>query len=97
HNFLSIAHKCLITGHTQNEGDSMHSCIEREKNGVLRSGPKYLPCQWIPVIRLAKKNGKPFIVQELDTSDVYDLKQLSEDLGNNLVETLQKRRSYGIK
>ncbi|KAF2903338.1 hypothetical protein ILUMI_02846 [Ignelater luminosus] len=69
--------------HTQNEGHSMHSCIERETNRLLRSGPIYLPCQWIPIIRLAKKNGKPYSVQEPDTSDVYDLKQLSEDLGNN--------------
>lgn len=27
-----ITHKYLIVGHTENEGDSMHSCIEKKKN-----------------------------------------------------------------
>ena len=39
----SITHKYLIIGHTENEGDSMHSCIEREKKGVVLSGSIYVP------------------------------------------------------
>ena len=91
-NIPTITHKFLVTGHTQNEGDCMHSCIEREKKRVLKSGPIYIPSQWIPVIRLAKKNGNPYVVQELDTSDVYDFKQLSEDLGNNFRVNLAKEK-----
>lgn len=31
-NINTIRHKFLIVGHTQNEGNSMHSVIERQKN-----------------------------------------------------------------
>jgi hypothetical protein len=30
-----ITHKYLIVGHTENEGDSMHSCIEKERNRIV--------------------------------------------------------------
>ncbi|VEN35333.1 unnamed protein product [Callosobruchus maculatus] len=91
-NIPSITHKFLVTGHTQNEGDSMHSCIEREKKRVLKSGPIYVPSQWIPVIRLAKKKGNPYIIQEMDTSDIYNLKKLSEDMGKNFNESNQHEK-----
>ncbi|CAG9765712.1 unnamed protein product [Ceutorhynchus assimilis] len=87
-----ITHKFLVTGHTQNEGDSMHSCIEKEKKRVLRSGPIYVPAQWIPVIRLAKKNGNPYNVEELGTSDFYDFKQLSQEIGNNYGVNLKNEK-----
>ena len=38
-NITSITHKFLIKGHTQNEGDSAHSLIEREVKRILKSGP----------------------------------------------------------
>lgn len=79
----SITHKFLITGHTQNEGDSMHSCIEKEKKRALRSGPIYVPSQWVPIVKLAKKTGKPYQVNELSTSDFKDLKTLTAEIGNN--------------
>ncbi|CAG9812850.1 unnamed protein product [Phaedon cochleariae] len=82
-NIPIITHKFLITGHTQNEGDSMHSCIEREKKRILKSGPIFVPSQWIPVIRLAKKNNNPYEVEEIDTFDIYDFKKLSSEIGNN--------------
>lgn len=41
----SITHKYLIIGHTENEGDSMHSCIEREKKEVLMTGSIYVPSE----------------------------------------------------
>lgn len=33
----SISHKYLISGHTQNEGDSTHSTIEKEVCSVLKT------------------------------------------------------------
>ncbi|KAF2883395.1 hypothetical protein ILUMI_22783 [Ignelater luminosus] len=50
----------------------------------------------IPVIRLAKKNGKPYIVHKLDMSDVYDLEQLSEDLANSFVLNFRKDAPYSM-
>lgn len=91
-NIPSITHKFLITGHTQNEGDSMHSCIEREKKRVLKSGPIYVPSQWIPVIRLAKKNGRPYKVIEMDTDDILDFKTLSSDIGSNYSINTEKEK-----
>ena len=35
----NLTHKFLIKGHTQNEGDSVHSLIERKTKQALKSGP----------------------------------------------------------
>lgn len=51
----SITHKFLVKGHTQNEGDNVHSVIERHIKRSLRSGPIYTPDQYFTLIRLAKK------------------------------------------
>ncbi|KAK4875521.1 hypothetical protein RN001_011943 [Aquatica leii] len=79
----SITHKFLIVGHTQNEGDSMHASIEREKKRVLKSGPIYVPSQWSMVVRNAKKQGKPYKVDEISTNDVLDFKKIISKIGNN--------------
>lgn len=59
-NIPSIALKFLVVGHTQNEGDNMHSLIEKQKKRVLRSGyySIYTPSQWISVIYNTKKAGR---------------------------------------
>ncbi|XP_039296243.1 uncharacterized protein LOC111058861 isoform X2 [Nilaparvata lugens] len=46
-NVKSVTHKFLTVGHTQNEGDMVHSLIEKQKKLVLRSGPVSVPAQWI--------------------------------------------------
>lgn len=51
----SITHKYLITRHSQNEGDSAHSLIERAIKRSLKSGPIYVPDQYVSVIRTVKK------------------------------------------
>lgn len=79
----SISHKFLIVGHTQNEGDSMHAAIEKEKKRVLRSGPIYVPSQWSIVVASAKKQGTPYAVDEISTKDIIDFKTLSKKIGNN--------------
>lgn len=81
-----IEHKFLIVGHTQNEGDMMHSCIERAKKQALRGGPIYIPAQLNTIVRMAKKTGQPFRVQELDTKDILNIKKLSTQIGSNFVK-----------
>nr|CAI5842730.1 unnamed protein product [Callosobruchus analis] len=52
----SITHKYLITGHSQNEGDSAQSVIERQITRHLKSSAIYTPEQYYTLIRTAKKN-----------------------------------------
>lgn len=42
-NIPYITHKFLIVGHTQNEGDNVHSVIEKQKSRLLRGGSIYSP------------------------------------------------------
>lgn len=88
----SITHKFLTVGHTQNEGDSMHATIEREKRRVLRSGPIYVPSQWPVIIRAAKKGGKPYIVKELATEEFFDFKKLCQNIGKNFSVTVNNQK-----
>ncbi|KAJ8912160.1 hypothetical protein NQ315_006124 [Exocentrus adspersus] len=88
----SITHKYLVTGHTQNEGDSMHSCIEKEKKRLLKGGPIFIPAQWVPVIQGAKKKGKPYHVKEMDQSEFFDLQKLSNDIGTNFITDVEKKK-----
>ena len=60
----SIAHKFLIKEHTQNEGDSAHSLVERQIKRLLRSGSIYVPVTLVTAILMAKKSGQPFCVNE---------------------------------
>jgi len=62
----------------------MHSVIERENKLVLRSGPIYVPSQWVSVIESAKQKGKPYTVKEMSTEDFFNLKDLSKDIGTHL-------------
>lgn len=82
-NISSITLKFLVVGHTQNEGDSMHSLIEKQKKRVLRSGPIYTPSQWIPVISNAKKTGAPYRIKEMNFTDFFDIKHLQDKMGQN--------------
>nr|CAH7766804.1 unnamed protein product [Callosobruchus chinensis] len=85
-NIESITHKFLVQGHTQNEGDNVHSLIEKEIKKNLKSGPIYTPQQYIPLIKCAKKSGKPFIIHELGFDFFKDLKHLQENWGYNYNE-----------
>lgn len=78
----SINHKFLIVGHTQNEGDSMHACIESAKKRALLSGPLFTPQQISMLIKLAKKTGQPYLVKDLRFSDILDWKTLSDNFGS---------------
>ena len=80
---LTIRHKFLVVGHTQNEGDNMHSRIESEKQRALKSGPIYVPSQMATIASLARKTGNPYFVEQIDTSDIIDCKTLCSEVGNN--------------
>lgn len=73
-NINSITHKFLIKVHTQNEGDSAHSQIERQVKRQLRSGPIFTPEGFIGAIKAARKKSEPIHVNELCYSDIYDWK-----------------------
>ncbi|KAL4153038.1 hypothetical protein QTP88_000871 [Uroleucon formosanum] len=82
-NINSITHKYLITGHTQNEGDCVHSTIEKQVKNSLKFGPIYVPSQYAQLIRMAKKRGKPYNVNELTHLDFSAIKALVDDLKLN--------------
>jgi hypothetical protein len=75
----SITHKFLVTGHTQNEGDAVHSVIEKHIKRSLKSGPIYTPAQYATLIRTSKKTGNPFKVMEMS----HDVKLLAETTASN--------------
>lgn len=79
----SITHKFLIRGHTQNEGDVVHSTIEKSLKKVKKSRPIYVPDQYVSVIRTAKKKGNPFIVKEMSFGDFMNLKLLTDEMAFN--------------
>lgn len=66
---VEVTHRFLQTGHTQNEGDSMHACIEKNmKNKTL-----YSPDQLYEVIMNSKVQNK-FVIKEMTQNDFYNLK-----------------------
>ncbi|CAH2095603.1 unnamed protein product [Euphydryas editha] len=77
----SITHKFLITGHTQNENDNVHSVIEKQVKKFLKSSPIYIPEQFITLIKTARKTGVPYNVKEMSYWDFYDLKHLVRECG----------------
>lgn len=90
-NIESITHKFLIKGHTQNEGDNIHSLIEKEIKKNLKSGPIYCPHQYVTIIKNAKKTGQKFRVHELTYDSFLNLKELQENWGYNFNETEDKK------
>lgn len=79
----SITHKFLIRGHSQNEGDNVHSVIEKQIKRHIKSGPIYTPQQYCTLIRTAKKTGRPYQVEEMTQEQFYDTKMLQEEWGTN--------------
>nr|CAH7746636.1 unnamed protein product [Callosobruchus chinensis] len=80
-NINSVTHKFLITGHTQNEGDHVHSVIEGAIKKFKKSSPIYVPDHYVTIIKQAKKRGKPYQVHEMSFSDFFDLKLMAQEIG----------------
>ncbi|KAK6188621.1 hypothetical protein SNE40_004762 [Patella caerulea] len=64
------------TSHGQNEGDAVHSTIER---ALKRAGEILLPSQLSTLIRMARRD--PYSVTEVCTQDIQDWKAFSQQLG----------------
>lgn len=75
----SVIHKYLVRGHTQNEGDAIHSITEKSLTRAKKAGPIYVPDQNVPLIRHAKETGPPLNVREMNFTDFYDLTALHHD------------------
>lgn len=67
---LSITHRFLEKGHTQNEGDSVHSLVERtSKTRII-----YTPDEWRALVRWAKTDDNPYRVKNMEQKDFFDFK-----------------------
>lgn len=75
---ITIRHTFLERGHTQMEGDSMHSVIEKAAKHV----PIYIPQQWYTLVRTAKRR-QPYTVVEISQDDIVDLKHLLQSTSIN--------------
>lgn len=74
---IKITHNFLEKGHTQNEGDSIHSTIERASRNI----DIFVPSQWYTLARTACKK-KPYVIKEMGT--FWNLHHLRESTLNNM-------------
>ena len=82
-NLLSITHKYLEKGHTQNEGDSIHaSYIEHASRNIS----VYTTSQWAATVRSARPR-KPYYVTEMRLIDFYNFKSLALKIKNIQINT----------
>ena len=72
-NVQRICHYYLEKGHTENEGDSMHSTIESAAKNVNI----FSPVQWYTVASTAKKSGEKYKVVEME-GQMKDFRGLSD-------------------
>lgn len=72
---VNITHRFLERGHTQNEGDSIHACIERASKGK----ELFIPEDWYQLIENAKKEGKKYKVERMTQNLILDFKPLVDD------------------
>lgn len=68
-----ITHYFLEKGHTQNEGDSVHACIDH----AIKHVEVYTPDQYYALARAARKCGEPYSVKEMSHVDFLDYKSLA--------------------
>lgn len=73
---VTITHRFLEKGHTQNEGDSVHSVIERAAEHKII----YTPDEWKLLVRWAKVTGESYEVIDVNQSMIFDFK---DKLKNN--------------
>ncbi|KAJ8876084.1 hypothetical protein PR048_023993 [Dryococelus australis] len=65
------------------QNDHMKALAEKQMKRVLKGGPIYLPTQWITVMQSTKVTGSPFEINEMDTANIYNLKQMCISFGSN--------------
>lgn len=69
---ITITQKYLVSGHTQMECDSMHSCIERK----LKNREIYSPACYISAAKEARMNPRPFQVEYIRHTFFKDFSNL---------------------
>ncbi|CAH0731006.1 unnamed protein product, partial [Brenthis ino] len=69
---LEIVHRFFESGHSQNEGDSMHACVER----AMKNKQIYTPDQLYGIVMNAKQTGEKYKVKEMRQDNFYDIKSL---------------------
>lgn len=78
---MTIHHCFLEVGQNQNEGDSVHTLIEKCAKNKLA----YTPFECFCLVRWAKQKGKPYIVEELQHTVFFNCKTLLK--GNGVKST----------
>lgn len=69
---VTIKHRFLEKGHTQNEGDSIHAAVERKSKGL----EIYTPEQWCEIIKTSKQRGEAYQVIKVTRDMIFDFKDL---------------------
>lgn len=87
-NITSITHKYLVRGHSQNEGDAVHSIIEKSVKKAKKSGPIYVPDQYVSIIRNSKKKGNPLDIKEMSFGDFFNVKNLHNEIAPSLLKSI---------
>ncbi|GFO06972.1 hypothetical protein PoB_003347700 [Plakobranchus ocellatus] len=78
-NLKKVTVNYFETNHGQNEGDCMHSVIERK---VSKQPESMVPSQLATLIQTARATGKTqYTVYEINTVDVIDWKRHGQDIG----------------
>ena len=73
---LTLTHKFFESGHSEMEADSMHSAISRE----AQHAEIQVPRDWENIMRLARRNPKPYTVSRLKYDYFIDWKQFAKTL-----------------
>lgn len=66
---IDVTHTFLVSGHTQNEGDTVHSVIER----ALGNNTFYTASEVYDMMRNARKI-KPYNVIEVNVNEIFNFK-----------------------
>lgn len=83
---ITIVHRFLERGHTQNEADSVHALIERNaKNKLI-----YTPAQWFALVRWSKVKPPNYTVIEMSFTDFYNYKVLLD--GRNWAKNTKNQK-----
>lgn len=69
---VTVTHRFLEKGHTQNEGDSVHATVER----YSKHKTVWVPAEWYCLVRWAKSEDDPYVVKEIRQEDIFDFKAL---------------------
>ncbi|KAJ8894204.1 hypothetical protein PR048_006814 [Dryococelus australis] len=87
-------HKYFVVTDMQNAGDSMHSCIEKQKNRALKSGPVYAPTQWTGIVQCSKKTGTPYHTLSAEMGSNFTVYENGGVVKWNDIRVLQVKKDH---